>query len=358
MPFLHVEPRLAIESDFVERLLSTSHSIVLFMDPSARIVLFNDYLCELCGHDFREVIGQDWFEHFVPEAERRRLRRAFENSLHKPDSHSHVSPIVTRTGEMRQIEWRTNAVHAEDGVLLGLISVGEDITEQLALRAKLAESERLANIGMMASVLAHEVGNPLNAIYLQIQLLRRQVDRPERGPLVPKVDAVLSEITRLSMLLDDFRAYRDPSKVPLTLTDLRRVITHVTELLRARAAERAIAIACEVDPSLPHVLGNDNKLKQMLINLCKNAIEAMPEGGKLKVQAHANDEHVCIDVIDNGPGLPSEVDVFAPFSTTKQSGMGLGLPLAREIVTAHGGTISYASAPQQGTTFTISLPRR
>ena len=357
MPFLQAQPRLTLESDFVERLLSTSHSIVLFVDPTARIILFNDYMRELCGHSYREMLGKDWFDNFVPEPERKRLREKFELSLHHDDLQTTVCPLITRTGEVRQIEWGVTTVHAAGGELLGLIGVGQDVTEKLALRARLAESERLANIGMMASVLAHEVGNPLNAIYLQIQLLRRQVDRAERGTLGPKVDGILSEITRLSMLLDDFRAYRDPTKVPLTLTDLGTIVVHVTELLAGRAAEYQVEIACNVEPSLPAVLGNGNKLKQVLLNLCKNAIEAMPEGGKLQVQARTDDEHVCIDVIDDGPGLPTEVDVFAAFSTTKATGMGLGLPLAREIVAAHGGTISCASVPKRGTTFTVSLPK-
>ena len=357
MPFLQVQSHLAIESDFVERLLSTSHSIVLFVDPTARIVLFNNYMRELCGHSYRDVEGQDWFDNFVPEPDRKRLREKFELSLHHDDLQTTVCPLVTRTGEVRQIEWGVTTVHGAGGELLGLIGVGQDVTEKLALREKLAESERLANIGMMASVLAHEVGNPLNAIYLQIQLLRRQVDRADRGALAPKVDAILSEITRLSMLLDDFRAYRDPSKVPLSVTDLTTVISQVTELLAGRAAEHDVTVVCEVESGLSQVLGNGNKLKQVFLNLCKNAIEAMRDGGTLQVHARCENDRVRIDVIDDGPGLPADVDVFAPFSTTKPSGMGLGLPLAREIVTAHSGSISCVSIPGHGTTFTVVLPK-
>jgi PAS domain S-box-containing protein len=328
------------------------------LDPSARIVLFNDSLRELCGYNLDDVRGQDWFERFVPASERERLREQFEIDLRGNEMSTHTTPIVTRTAAVRQIEWRVNAVHADNGELLGLVSVGQDIGEQLMLRAKLAESERLATIGMMASVFAHEVGNPLNAIYLQIQLLRRQIDRPGRGPLTAKVDAIVSEVARLSELLDDFRAYRDPGKIPLSLTDLTLVIAGVTEVLAVRASNRDIEITRELEPGLPPVLGNGNKLAQVLLNLCKNAIEAMPGGGHLRISARTEPQHVCIDVSDDGPGLCTELDVFAPFTTTKTSGMGLGLPLAREIVRAHGGTLSYASAPQRGTTFTISLPRR
>jgi PAS domain S-box-containing protein len=331
---------------------------VLFLDTSARIVLFNDSLRELCGHDLDQVRGQDWFERFVPEPERKRLREQFEVDLRGDGMSSHAAAVMTRTGEVREIEWRVTAVHADDGELLGLLGVGQDISERLMLRAKLAESERLATIGLMASAFGHEVGNPLNAIYLQVQLLRRQIDRPERGPLTPKVDAIVSEIARLSELLEDFRTYRDPSKIPLSLTDLEPVIAQVTETLCVRATNRSIMISCEVEPTLPPVLANSYKLEQVLLNLCKNAMEAMPGGGHLRVKARTEAQHVCIDVIDDGHGVPTELDVFAPFSTTKTSGMGLGLPLAREIVSAHGGTLSFVSTPKQGTTFTVSLPRR
>lgn len=358
MPLLEVQPRLASASNFVDRLLRASHSMVLFLDPNARIVLFNESLRELCGHALHEVRGKDWFECFAPKPERKRMREQFELDLLGDDTSSRTHPVVTRTGEVRQIEWRINAVHADDGELLGLVSVGQDVSERLVLRAKLAESERLATIGMMATAFAHEVGNPLNAIYLQVQLLRRQIDRPERQPLTAKVDAIVSEITRLSGLLDDFRAYRDPNEIPMSPTDLEPIIAQVTELLSVRAANRSIAIACEIETTLPQVIGNRKKLEQALLNLCKNAIEAMPSGGRLRIKARAEPAHVCIDVIDDGPGICAQMDVFAPFSTTKTSGMGLGLPLAREIAAAHGGTISYTTCPEQGTTFTLSLPLR
>jgi signal transduction histidine kinase len=95
----------------------------------------------------------------------------------------------------------------------------------------------------------------------------------------------------------------------------------------------------------------------VLFNLCKNAIEAMPDGGKLHVLARTEESYVYVDVIDDGPGLPPDMDVFLPFVTTKPTGMGLGLPLAREIVAAHGGALNCASAPGRGTTFGIALPK-
>src|SRR5688572_31303639 len=116
MSFLQVQPRLATESDLVERLLATSHSIVLCVDPFARIVLFNDSMRELCGHTYREMAGQNWFDRLVPAPEREVLRSQFalwqDQDIEDTHSHPVLCPIMTQTGEVRQIEWEVNAVRA------------------------------------------------------------------------------------------------------------------------------------------------------------------------------------------------------------------------------------------------------
>ena len=107
---------------------------------------------------------------------------------------------------------------------------------------------------------------------------------------------------------------------------------------------------------LPLVMADRDKLKQVLLNLCKNAFEAMPEGGTLTVRLHNFGEHITLEVADTGMGIPAGVDIFEPFVTTKSEGTGLGLPIVRQIVVAHSGTLTYTSEPSKGTTFTVTLP--
>ena len=111
-----------------------------------------------------------------------------------------------------------------------------------------------------------------------------------------------------------------------------------------------------VPDTLPSVQADADKLKQVFLNLCKNAVEAMPAGGTLTLRAHCAAEQVIIEVADTGDGIPDGVNIFEPFATTKAEGTGLGLPIVQQIVTAHGGTLSYTSTPGQGTTFSVVLP--
>ena len=349
---------LATETDFIERVLATTNAIVLVMDRAGKVLFFNDYMRDLCGYELDEVRGHDWFDRFIPEAMRESLRELYSTAVDEVQIEANVNPIVTRDGEERVIEWWANTVHTDSdkSEVLGVVSIGQDISERVELRNKLAESERLASIGMMASVFAHEVGNPLNAMFLQAQLLRRRIDKPNRGPLAPKVDIILNEIRRLNSLLADFRAFHQPGSLTLELTDLRAVLDQVCTLLGDRARERGVEMDCEVEGELPLINGNPSKLKQVFINLCKNAFDAMPGGGKVRAHARLEADFIRVDIIDQGKGIPEDIDAFAPFITTKPSGMGLGLPLVRELVEAHGGKISYESQVGKGTTFTVLLP--
>ena len=352
---------LASETDFVERLMETAHAIVLFMDPAGHIVLFNDYMRDLCGYAIEEVRGHDWFEQFIAEPERSRLRELYANGIAGTSVTRNRNHIVTRAGERRLVEWWGDAVHDEHGAVLGLISVGQDITEREQLRSKLAESERLASIGMMASVFAHEIGNPLNAMYLQAQLLRRRIDRPNPGDLAPKVDALLGEIQRLNILLEEFRSYHRPTKLQLSMTDIGELLLQVKHVLGPQARDQNLRIECSIAGELPRLMANANKLKQVFINLCKNAFEAMRERGEvLRIHAQTDAEGgIRVDIHDEGVGIPDDIpDVFAPFATSKSSGMGLGLALVRDIVRAHGGDVTYVTTIGEGTTFTVALPRR
>jgi PAS domain S-box-containing protein len=352
-----IPPHL-IASDFVQQLLSTTRSIVLITDRTGSIVACNRAAIELSGYAEDELRGVDWCERLTVAEHRDRWRARFSLADSELDIRDELSPLHSKSGEIRLISWSVSTIHADDDEhgKLGLLLLGTDVTHEQVLVAKLAESDRLAQIGRMAAEFAHEVGNPLNSMLLQLQVLQRRVARPDPDkPIAPKINLLLAEVRRLSALLDDFRSLRDPNEFQVEPTDVAGVVRDVSCLLSAGASARSVEVECEVDEQLPRVLCSANKLKQVLINLCKNGMEAMPGGGKLRLTAHPECNRVCIEVIDQGPGIPEGVDVFAPFATTKCRGTGLGLPLARDIVNAHAGDLRYVSAPG-GTTFTVSLP--
>jgi signal transduction histidine kinase len=226
-------------------------------------------------------------------------------------------------------------------------------------QVKMMQAERLATVGTLASSLAHEVRNPLNSINLQLTLLSRRVakaEAPLREGLADLVDTARREITRLDDLVNEFLTLSRIDRLSLEEADLMEVATDVSGLMGPLAQDKGLSVVEKLPASMPRMLLDREKLKQVLINLVRNAIEAMPKEGTVTIEGAVEEGAQVLRVIDTGPGIEPGLDVFSFFTTTKQGGTGLGLPLARGIVAAHGGTLTYDSGPDRGTTFTISMP--
>lgn len=234
-----------------------------------------------------------------------------------------------------------------------------EITERQRAEGKLRQSERLAAIATAAAKLAHEIGNPLNGLATTVQLLERALAKPQplaEDLLSSTVQDLKQEISRLQSLLQGWRALARPQQPNLQPTSLA---TLTAEVLRAQVpyyVERDIHLEQTFPSGLPVVMADQEKLAQVLLNLCKNAVEAMPQGGTLTVRGGSTGAQVAIEVNDTGVGIPEGLNVFEPFTTTKDTGTGLGLAIVQQIVAAHGGAITYSSTPGQGTTFTVTLP--
>jgi two-component system sporulation sensor kinase A len=228
------------------------------------------------------------------------------------------------------------------------------------LNEQLIENERLAAIGITSAKLAHEIANPLNGMGMTAKLLERHLAR--QGSLADeKVTSALQtmnrEINHLSALLQDFRSLYRRENYNLQPTPMALVIKQVLALESPECAARRIQIEQSCPEDLPLVMADQEKLKQALLNLCKNAVEAMPNGGRLIVRASSSDDQVILEVNDTGIGIPDGIDILEPFATTKPSGTGLGLVIVRQIIAAHKGTMTYESERNRGTTFRLILPR-
>lgn len=241
-----------------------------------------------------------------------------------------------------------------------LVDVIRDITDRKEMQKTLLETERLAAVGMIASKLAHEISNPLNGMYTTAQLLERQLLRLEHDTgetLISTTLELKNEIGRLRSLLQDFRSLSRPHhKLYLEPTDLSTMARELLAIEAPQYAVHGIRTEVNISPVLPLVYADHEKLKQALLNLCNNAVEAMPRGGLLKIQCFSSRKEVCVEVVDAGIGVPENLDVFELFTTSKSNGTGLGLPIVKQIVTAHNGTITYSTKPGKGTTFRIKLP--
>jgi signal transduction histidine kinase len=207
--------------------------------------------------------------------------------------------------------------------------------------------------------ITHEIANPLNGMYLTVQFLEQQLAHPSKISLDAvrrDVENLKSEIDRLRALLDDLRHFVGSDRLYLKSISCGEVAAEIVAMEQHHHRERGIRTELDFPPSLPRVTADRQKLKQVLLNLCKNAAEAMPEGGKLVLLGVQRKDKVVLEVKDTGQGIPGEVDVFEIFTTTKPNGLGLGLAISRQIIAAHGGVISCASEPNKGTTFRITIP--
>jgi two-component system, cell cycle sensor histidine kinase and response regulator CckA len=230
-----------------------------------------------------------------------------------------------------------------------------DVTEHEEREEMLKETSRLSALTESAAILAHEIANPLNGIFTILQILLEESeiqDAKSRGLL----QEASKEIKRLSDLLQEFRILARPEDINREPIALAELINDALAMETPEYLKRGIRVEHELAPDCPPVNADGPKLKQVLLNLCRNAVEAMPHGGVLKVRTYRGARQLYIEISDTGTGIPEGTDIFAPFATTKAEGTGLGLTIVKKIVSAHGGTVTHKPRAVQGTDFTVSLP--
>jgi signal transduction histidine kinase len=236
----------------------------------------------------------------------------------------------------------------------------------LARRAQMAE--KLAAVGTMTAGLSHEIRNPLNAASLQLSVLERRLQRLPRETqpqLLEPLTLVKDEIRRLDHILEDFLQFARPREFRPHPVDVAAVVHRVLDLLGGEAERRGIRLARDLDGALPPVAGDEERLRQVLVNLGLNALEAVREGGLVRVSSRTGEAGTrgepTIDVVvdDDGPGVPAESRdrIFEPFFTTKARGSGLGLSIVHAIVTQHEGRLRVEESPEGGARFVVTLPQ-
>jgi signal transduction histidine kinase len=235
-----------------------------------------------------------------------------------------------------------------------------DSEEKLIARERRMQAERISAMQTMTAGLAHEVRNPLNAAKLQLELLDRRLRRESNDPrLTDPSELAQQEISRLTDLVNDFLAFARPPELQLGDHDVAVTVQKVAELERPSATAKEVELVTQL-PSTPVVVRCDAaKLHQILDNLVRNAIEAAPPRGTVRVELASNEHTFTLRIVDNGPGIAEEhqARIYEPFYTTKSMGTGLGMSIVHSLVALHGGTIELDSRP--GTTrFHVTLPRR
>lgn len=243
----------------------------------------------------------------------------------------------------------------------GAVVILRDVSHERKHEADLLESERLNAVKLLAAGVAHEIGNPLNALNIHLQLLAREIRAlPEesRQSLQELVEIAGVETQRLDLIITQFLKALRPSMPTLALENVEGLLKDSLVLMRHEIQNRNITIHVDRAEGIPKIPVDRDQIKQVFFNIIKNAIQAMPDGGRLGISLAAPDQFLVIAFQDTGVGIQPEdfSRIFDPYHTTKPDGSGLGLMIVQRIVQDHGGQIEVQSKPGAGTRFTVLLP--
>lgn len=356
-----IEAQLLHEREFSESVIETANCLIVALDLDGRIVLFNKKCEEVTGYSRTAVSGKSWFDLFMPERQRADLNAVFDTIILGNLPSRYENHILTREGEERLIAWSNTVIRDEGHNISGALAIGIDITEQKQLEKRVLQTERLATIGKMAAKVAHEIRNPLSSISLNAEMLQDEIsgyDTVDTDEARALLHSIISEIDRMTALTEEYLQFSRLPESQLLPGNLPRMIEETIEFLRHELRQKRIEMDCQ----LPEVLGDIRfdrvQMRRALLNLIRNAAEAMPKGGRLSMWAEKRNDAAVIHIEDTGVGIPSEVigKIYEPFFTTKEIGTGLGLAIVQQIINDHGGQIICHSRPGHGTTFSIILP--
>ncbi len=329
-------------------------SSLLVVDDNRRLRMANAAAREIHGIGDIDLEGQPCDALSAPGTKRCDVCPGCETLSSREAKLATRELIEPRTGAVLSVSG--HPVELPDGAPAALI-VEKVITQQKKLQASLLHQEKMAAFGMVAAGVAHEMGNPLSAIEMHLQLLDETSLSDEDADSIQTLRKETARLRRTLRELVDFARRR---RTEATLVSVQSVINDALRLIRFDTRMRNVTTRVEVDPETPPVFIVEDHLTQVMVNLIINAVDAMPKGGKLKVDARYIGKQVAIRVRDNGTGMMKATleRAFEPLYTTKEAGKGtgLGLSICRDVLQAADGTIDLHSAPDKGTTVVLTLP--
>jgi len=335
-----------------------ANDAVFYTDAAGVILEVNDAFTRVYGYTAKEAVGG------TPRLLRsshstKDMYEKMWSSILDPRRGYWRGELINRAKDGREIPilLTITAVRDTDGQILGYVSNGLDMSEQMQLQSRLAQSEALANLGEMAAVVAHEIRNPLGSIVMAARQLGSDDLPNEDKETVLRV--LRSESQRLNAVLTNFLAYARPRGLQLSRGDLNALAREVCGMAKSNPALIGnVSIRLKFDKGLEPFPMDADQLRQVLWNIVLNGIQAMEGRGIMTVSTGRTHGDAWIRIHDSGPGIAEESvgQIFKPFHTTKQQGTGLGLAIADRIVKAHGGRITIESELGKGAAFVVSLP--
>jgi PAS domain S-box-containing protein len=364
--------KLLQERDRAKQYLSIARVTIVALDCQGRVTLINRRGCELLGYQEEEFTGRDFFGLCVPERFRPEAKRVFSGLMDGSIEAENPDEIrlMVKGGAERTIAWQHITLRDDEGRITGLLSSGEDVTDRKKAQEELIRAEKLAAIGQLAAGVAHEVNNPLAGLLVYLKVLLKKLGEgklqsEETGRQLIDMERETARSSRIIKALLDFSRQTEPDLRPI---DINEAVEATLSIIGHQISLGNIDLEKSLASGLPKVVADFDQIQQALMNVALNAIQAMPEGGRLTIETslaegvrldESTGDTVRIAISDSGQGIPEEhlEKVFAPFFSTKPKGKGVGLGLAavQGIIERHKGELKVESELNEGTTLTIWL---
>ncbi|PFV80091.1 PAS domain-containing sensor histidine kinase [Bacillus sp. AFS059628] len=317
----------------------------------SRFIEVNPVGCRRFGYSREELLSLS-FSNIVPQ-DSQMIVRILEKIKKGQTSFTLQDEYVFPTGKVITTEFSVRVFNLNGKKVF--LSISRDITERLKTEELLRKSEKLAVVGQLATAMAHEINNPLTAMKGFIQLLKSTENENNQG----YINIVSSEIERIESITNEFMTVAKPQVIKIQLNDISVLMDQVLMLLQPQAMMNNIKIRIDLNPGIPLISCEGNQLKQVFVNILKNAIESMPMGGEILIQLNILDNNqLSIRFIDQGCGIPKERIPYLgePFYSIKEEGIGLGLMICYKIIETHQGKVFIESEVNKGTTVEVTLP--
>jgi len=362
-----MEKELKEANDFLMNLIESSVDGIIVTDMKGDILIFNKGAENLLGYRAEEVVKKMNIRSIYQPGVAKEVMEKLKNPDFGGVGKLTSFPIFHRRkdGELIEGDLSASIIFDEKGNEIASVGIFKDLRERLGMerelqkmREALLQSEKLAAMGRLTSQIAHELNNPIYGIMNTLELLKTEIPPESKRRRI--LELSLSEIQRLSEMLRNMLSFSKPEEEKRRPIKIDELIEGILLMMEKQMRESNIQVETSFDPGIPEIMASTNQMRQVMLNILKNAKEAMPKGGILTARTVKKEDKVLTYIKDTGVGIPEEIKdkIFEAFFTTKQKvkGVGLGLSVCYGIIKDHGGEIRVESEEGKGTTFIISLP--
>ncbi len=343
---------------YLASVIDWASDLVVSMTPQGEVITWNRAAERVSGLVPDQVRGKSFLSLCAAD-QRRALATQLRRLIQDEESIATEASLITSNPQQQvDVAWNCSAMRDDTGAVVALVAVGRDLTERRRLEAQLAQSAKMASLGVMAGGIAHEIRNPLAIIAASAQLLD---EHPHDDELRQQcTQKIVASAQRASLIIEHLLKFAHPPQERFKLLNIHATLEETFTLLGHQLLVSQVALHRDFSPDVPRLYGNPELLQQVFTNLILNACNAMPQGGELTVQSRLIDDLIELRFSDSGHGIIDKhmAKIFDPFFTTRAvgKGTGLGLSISYSIVQQHHGTMEVVSEPEQGATFIIRLP--